>query len=442
MPRKKAQYTYRAAHDAVKALRPNSTQAPWTETEYQRARGAVKHRMRQDYMRLTLSDADVIRLASAAAEVASVTIMPDKASRPPYPNPSIFGPAKSALPLSREILSMRPEEPLLVLPLPVTVVADEDHRILSQGNLQMEHGLTFHYDGVNPAASYVQPPNGIRYPLHLSSKGIPHLQFVQQKGVSRLYDSQIPEHQHLDQIAFLIDGGAEAHVFGQNDADLLHELTGEPSGNIIGVGQQTVRSVNTGTFYLTVQPRQKPPRFPRGPGGGGGAPTPTDSSPTASSAPSSPKRARTVLPSGITYIARYAAPNPTPCLVVPARLSPAKGLKYPLRRSAYPPIRTAELASSRFNIFNPVKLKAFQAAVDGVTNFKIDDHADYGASYMLQTGVPPPTAPEPRPHSKYRFAFTTPASGTTTSAAADQRAPTFSATTTHDSSLATQTATA
>jgi hypothetical protein len=62
------------------------------------------------------------------------------------------------------------------------------------------------------------------------------------------------------------------------------------------------------------------------------------------------------------------------------------------RASAFPPISTARQASERYNLFTVQALKAFQGAVKGVTDFKIDEDEDYGSIMKYQIGKVRPAA--------------------------------------------------
>ena len=180
-----------------------------------------------------MCDTDIIHLSSAAAAVATRLT-----SFPSVPQRVRAGSSPRALPLSQEILATDPECPLQTYALSVTVVQHEQNRILSQGNLQMRHGWTFHYNGDDPSKSHAGPP-GYKFPVVFNDKGVPHIAVVCSKGVTTVFNPDISEHRQLTQTLLMIDGGAEAHIFGEEDSHLLHDVTGRSNGSIVGVGQPT-----------------------------------------------------------------------------------------------------------------------------------------------------------------------------------------------------------
>ena len=162
---------------------------PWDISTYHRARKGAVQLLRQEYpSRAIMCDADIIRLSAAAAAVATrLTSFPSVTQR------VRAGTAPRALPLSQEILEMDPERPIQSYALDVTVVQKEQNRILSQGNLQMQHGWTFHYNGGDPSKSYAGPP-GHEFPVVFNGKGVPHIAVVSSKGVTRVFNPDITEH--------------------------------------------------------------------------------------------------------------------------------------------------------------------------------------------------------------------------------------------------------
>jgi len=147
-------------------------QRPWDINTYHRARSGAVHLLRENYpSRAIMSDADVLRLSSAAAAVATrLTSIPSATQRARANIPR-------ALPLSQEFLTMDQERPIQSYALNVTVVQHEQNRILSQGNLQKRYRWTFHYCGEDPSKSYVGPP-GHQFPVVFNDTEVLHIAVV------------------------------------------------------------------------------------------------------------------------------------------------------------------------------------------------------------------------------------------------------------------------
>ena len=115
------------------------------------------------------------------------------------------------LPMSA-LLGSEIEAPVCMMALKVLVVEGETNRILSTGMLQKLQ-WTVHLDGDEPENSYVSN-GGQRYQIMLSEGNVPFLTMVHfVNNVFQLYDAGNPEHLVLPQIQFMLDSGAEAHVF-------------------------------------------------------------------------------------------------------------------------------------------------------------------------------------------------------------------------------------